>query len=276
MSARDLIPFSFEGHSIRVVTGDDGQPLFVGKDVCEALGYVDPTTAMRSHCKGVQKRHPLQTAGGVQELRVLNEADVLRLIVSSTLLAAQAFERLVFEEILPTIRRTGSYTAAGTDPLAGLPPEQRALVGLMLDQAAIKHQLEAQGTALATVDQRVTDMADSMLMLTRPSGAESIVHIRARINALYGLPARIVDEVMRQSPIAPKPAGMVKSSHAEALGGSYAVYWVKDVSTVFARFVGECRHATATQAVHPYITGRFKLSLPRDRPPPGSQSPLKF
>lgn len=105
----NLIPFQFEGRAIRVVTDDSGEPMFVGKDICEALGYADAKTAIRNHCKGVQKQHPLQTAGGIQEMRVLSEPDVLRLIVNCTLPAAQAFEQLVFEEILPSIRKTGGY-----------------------------------------------------------------------------------------------------------------------------------------------------------------------
>ena len=107
----NLIPFQFESTSIRVVTDDGGEPLFVGKDICDALGYANHNDAMKLHCKGVVKRYPLQTAGGVQEVRVLTEADMFRMVVNSTLPSAEAFERLVFEEILPTIRKTGSYTA---------------------------------------------------------------------------------------------------------------------------------------------------------------------
>ncbi len=105
----NLIPFQFESTSIRVVTDDNGEPLFVGKDICDALGYANDSDAMKRHCKGVVKRYPLQTAGGMQEVRVLTEPDVMRLMVNSTLPAAEAFERLVFEDILPTIRKTGSY-----------------------------------------------------------------------------------------------------------------------------------------------------------------------
>ncbi len=111
----NIIPFQFEKHSIRVVTDESGEPLFVGKDICEALGYKDPTTAIRNHCKGVQKQHPLQTPGGMQELRVLTEPDVLRLIVNSTLPAAEPFERWVFEEVLPAIRKNGHYAMAGAE-----------------------------------------------------------------------------------------------------------------------------------------------------------------
>ena len=116
-----------------------------------------------------------------------------------------------------------------------------------------------QEAAVVRIDQRVSDMVDNMLMLARPAGAESIVHIRTRINKLHGLPVRVIDEVMRQSPIAPKPAGMVKNSREEAQGGSYAVYWAKDVSAVFVRFVTECVRGASTRATHPYIEGKFKL-----------------
>ena len=129
-----ITPFQFENNAIRVVTGDDGEPLFVGKDICEALGYKDPTTAIRNHCKGVQKQHPLKTAGGMQELRVLTESDVMRLVVNSTLPAAEAFERLVFDEILPTIRKTGSYSTnnktAPTPSLVQPAKEFRAMYGI--------------------------------------------------------------------------------------------------------------------------------------------------
>ncbi|MGE8318345.1 MAG: Bro-N domain-containing protein [Comamonas sp.] len=92
----------------------DGEPWFVGKDVADALGYADPTTAMRSHCRGVQKLHPISdTLGRMQETRLISEPDMLRLIVNSTLPAAERFERWVFEDVLPSIRKTGSYIAKG-------------------------------------------------------------------------------------------------------------------------------------------------------------------
>lgn len=158
------------------------------------------------------------------------------------------------------IARWRELEAAPADPLAGLPPEQRALVGVMLDNAAIKQVQAEQGAALARIEQRVEENAQAQLMLARPANAESIVHIRERINKTYGLPPRIVDTVLRQSLYAPKPAGMVKNAREEARGASYAVYWTKDISALFARFVAECAMETATQATHPLIVGRFKLT----------------
>ncbi|MDP3164392.1 MAG: Bro-N domain-containing protein [Hydrogenophaga sp.] len=108
----NVIPYAFEGASIRAME-IDGEPWFVGKDVTDALGYSNGSDAITAHCKGVAKRYPLQTPGGRQEVRVLSESDVLRLIVNSTLPAAERFERWVFEEVLPSIRKTGTYTAKG-------------------------------------------------------------------------------------------------------------------------------------------------------------------
>lgn len=103
-----ITPFHFEGAAVRALQ-IDGEPYFVGKDVAEALGYARPNDAIQQHCKGAAKHRPLQTGGGMQEMRVVSEPDVLRLIVNSKLPAAVRFERWVFEDVLPAIRKTGSY-----------------------------------------------------------------------------------------------------------------------------------------------------------------------
>ena len=83
--------FNFNGANVRTITLAGGEPGFVGKDVAERLGYEDPTTAIRSHCRGVPIRYPIHDAlGRMQETRILTEPDVLRLIVSSTLPEAEA------------------------------------------------------------------------------------------------------------------------------------------------------------------------------------------
>ena len=84
--------------------------LFCGSDVAKALGYSNPRKALADHCKGVTKRDTL-TAGGIQSLSFLPEGDVYRLIAHSKLPGAEAFERWIFDEILPTIRKTGGYVA---------------------------------------------------------------------------------------------------------------------------------------------------------------------
>lgn len=106
---KDLVKtFSFEGKDIRTVM-IDGVMHWAGRDVCDRLGYVSPKQAMRTHCKGELIQFPLQTPGGVQEHRMITESDVFRLVVGSELPDAERFRVWLFEEVLPTIRRTGSY-----------------------------------------------------------------------------------------------------------------------------------------------------------------------
>lgn len=95
--------------SIRTIE-QDGRVLFCGRDIAAALGYANTKDALAKHCKGVAICYPLQTPGGIQEFRFITEGDVYRLITHSRLPAAEQFERWVFDEVLPAIRRTGSYT----------------------------------------------------------------------------------------------------------------------------------------------------------------------
>lgn len=96
---------------IRTVTVD-GITLFAGKDVACALGYENPTKAVRMHCRqdGGPKRYPIiDSLGRTQEATFITEGDVYRLIASSHLPAAQQFEAWVFDEVLPSIRHHGLY-----------------------------------------------------------------------------------------------------------------------------------------------------------------------
>lgn len=136
----NITPFVFEKNAVRLVEMD-GQSCFVGVDVCKALGYKNPTDAMNDHCRGVAKRYPIvDSLGRKQEARVLLESDVLRLIISSSLPAAQRFEAWVFEVVLPSVRKTGMYVAA--NDLHALPPEMASQVGGII-KAVVSKQLAA-------------------------------------------------------------------------------------------------------------------------------------
>lgn len=86
----------------------DGKPYFVGTDVAKALGYNNSRDAVSRHCKGVVK-HDTPTSSGVQLMSYINEGDLYRLIMKSKLPSAEKFEAWVMDEVLPTIRKTGSY-----------------------------------------------------------------------------------------------------------------------------------------------------------------------
>ena len=92
---------------IRTIQNDSGI-LFCGSDVARALGYVRPADAISAHCKRVCVL-PTPSAGGIQNTKFITEGDVYRLIAHSKLPGAERFERWVFDEVLPSIRKHGAY-----------------------------------------------------------------------------------------------------------------------------------------------------------------------
>ncbi len=82
--------------------------LFCGADIALALGYAKPRNAVARHAKGALKRGIL-TEGGKQEMLFITEGDVYRLIINSKLPSAERFERWLFDEVVPTIRKYGGY-----------------------------------------------------------------------------------------------------------------------------------------------------------------------
>lgn len=109
---RALIPFDFEGRAVRVVEDEAGLPWFVARDVCECLeirNSRDAVAKLDDDEKGVGNA---DTLGGNQEVAVVNEPGVYRLAFTSRKEAARRFTRWVTHEVLPALRKTGSYSMA--------------------------------------------------------------------------------------------------------------------------------------------------------------------
>lgn len=87
----------------------NGEPWFVANDVAKALGYSNPSKATNDHCKKAILRRGNDSLGREQEFKYIPEGDVYRLIIRSNLPAAEKFETWVFDEVIPSIRKTGSY-----------------------------------------------------------------------------------------------------------------------------------------------------------------------
>ena len=117
----------------------DGKPYFVGNDVAKALGYVETAKAVRTHCKGVSEMD-IPTSGGVQTVKVIPEGDVYRLIIRSNLPAAEKFETWVFDEVIPSIRKTGGYNLPQTyaEALRALADKAEEAERLAIENAEMK------------------------------------------------------------------------------------------------------------------------------------------
>lgn len=106
-----LITFENMKFGKLTVIEKDGEFFFIGKDVAEKLGYINPHKAIRDHIDSEDKRterfvHPL---GGVQATIIINESGLYSLILSSKLQQAKEFKRWVTKDVLPSIRKNGGY-----------------------------------------------------------------------------------------------------------------------------------------------------------------------
>ena len=98
--------FQYEGKQVRTVMAN-GNPMFVAKDVCEIL-EIDPTQTRRldDDEKGLCL---MQTPGGMQEIAAVTETGLYSLVLGSRKPEAKAFKRWITHDVLPSIRKTGSY-----------------------------------------------------------------------------------------------------------------------------------------------------------------------
>ena len=125
----------------------DGKILFAASDIAKALGYTNPSKAVNDHCKGITKCYT-PTEGGVQALNFIPEGDVYRLIAHSKLPSAEKFESWVFDEVLPTIHKTGSYSK----PMSELEILQRSINQLVEQERKLKAIETQQGEQVKRLD----------------------------------------------------------------------------------------------------------------------------
>lgn len=158
----------------------EGEPWLVGKDVAEALGYTNPRKALADHVdeddKGVTKCY---TPGGEQEMTIINESGLYSLVLSSKLPGAKRFRRWVTSEVLPTLRRQGTYT--------------------MQAPKSAMELLRLQSKAMFELDERVNALEDKLEnQMTIDSGQQRqlqrAVGDRVMERVATVLPARMVRE----------------------------------------------------------------------------------
>ncbi|MCI7125887.1 MAG: hypothetical protein MR935_06810 [Agathobaculum sp.] len=88
---------------------EDGKELFPARQCAKLLGYSNSADAVSRHCRAIVKRDNVDSVGRIQTLQYIPEGDLYRLIIRSRLPAAQKFEKWLFDEVLPELRRTGGY-----------------------------------------------------------------------------------------------------------------------------------------------------------------------
>ena len=117
----NIIPFSFDNQLVRAISVDD-TPMLHARDAAIALGYANPAEAYQTHCKHLKQfsyRELLELGFAAPNPRgeyFIPESDIYRLVMRSKTENAERFQDWVMEEVLPSIRQTGSYTAPKAIP----------------------------------------------------------------------------------------------------------------------------------------------------------------
>lgn len=117
MPPTSIIPFSFDDQPVRV-TDCDGSPWFVLTDVCAVLELANPRqvgSRLDDDEKGVLT---VDTPGGAQETTIINESGLWSLVLTSRKPEAKAFKKWITSEVIPSIRKTGSFGASAAAALS--------------------------------------------------------------------------------------------------------------------------------------------------------------
>ena len=117
----DIQIFNFQSNEIRVVKDDNGEPWFVIKDVCNALGMANPSATSSKLDEDEKGIKQINTPGGVQKICVANESGLYTLVIRSDKPNARKFRKWITSEVLPSIRKHGGYIASnGTESVEEL------------------------------------------------------------------------------------------------------------------------------------------------------------
>lgn len=157
---------------------EGGKVLFCGNDIAKALGYKSPKDAIAAHCKGaVKRRLGVQTgtkADGTPamqevEMTFIPEGDIYRLAARSKLPGADEFERWIFDEVLPSIRRNGAYMTSEVLERTLTDPDY--LIGLA---TALKEEQKKR----KALEEKVKADAPAVFFAESITGAETNILVR--------------------------------------------------------------------------------------------------
>lgn len=171
--------FHYTDKDIRTVV-IDGEAWFVANDICEMLDIASSRTALTRLGDSMKGVHTMDTLGGPQDMAIINEAGLYKLAFTSRKPEAEGFTDFVAGTILPTIRKTGQYSAKPMTQAELLAAQAQIMVDLERRQA----QVEAVSTA--TVE-KVKQMAEAV---TSPISDGWKDDMNRRINELcmtYGM-----------------------------------------------------------------------------------------
>ncbi len=156
----NLQVFNYNGNEVRTIQ-KDGEPWWVLKDVCEVLGLSSPHKVFDRLDEDEKGRNQIPTPGGEQEMTVINESGLYNVILRSDKPEAKPFRKWVTSEVLPSIRKHGSYMTPETLEQAILNPDMMIkLCTALKDEQDKNKALQAVNSSLTVDNQIMKPKAD--------------------------------------------------------------------------------------------------------------------
>ena len=190
---QQLMPFDYEGREIRVVKDEQGDPWFVAADVCAVLQLPETHKAVARLDDDEKDRNSIPTLGGIQSMTVVSESGLYNLVLGSRKAEAKRFKRWVTHEVLPAIRKTGSYAVPAMAALPA-PTQDRVTSLLLIGEAVAKVPGVKAGIAMAatlTCIHENTGLTIETLRRALPAANEPICSLNAtQLGKLVGLSAK--------------------------------------------------------------------------------------
>ena len=221
----------------------DGEPYFVGKDVADILGYADTDQAIRKHVDEEDKlTRRFNGSGQNREMTIINESGLYSLILSSKLPAAKKFKRWVTSEVLPSIRKKGSYTAKHAKPDA-LQSKRVEIMELNSRTRAANLLLKiAERTNIpeykAVCNAKAAEMVAGEMILPLPV-AERRTYSATEIGAMFGVSANKIGKLANAHKLKTPEYGKLfysKSEHSVKEVETWRYY--ESVIPVFEKIFG--------------------------------------
>lgn len=257
------IPFNFDSSVVRVVMQSD-EPWFVGKDVAEALGYSNTRDALSKHVGEEDKltvaNHDAQKIlndAMTRSVVLINESGMYALVFGSKLPSANTFKRWVTSEVLPSIRKTGSYTKpmSKLEMLAQMANEMVRIDQQAGEALSLVHQANESIDEVKSQIEGLADKLDGYKVADKvPKHLASAVRIRSL--SPYYLSDKAIKEIFRAN-LSSKDFNVETSYGIQTC----AHYSISEGLTLLDRINEERTQVSREFWTHPKVPFKFKWQV---------------
>lgn len=184
MNENEVQVWNYESSEIRTVQVN-GEPWFVLSDVCKVLELSSPHKVAERLDGDEKGRNQIPTLGGVQEMAVVNESGLYTVILRSDKPQAKPFRKWVTSVVLPSIRKTGSYSVQQPNAFENLSPQLQVLIQMETRQKQIEARQAEQATALAGLEQKLQNTCE-VIALDKTAWRKDSEHLINKIARATG------------------------------------------------------------------------------------------